>query len=72
MSVLDEVLFVLVVLEGSVCLAAAYTVTLLAVYGLHDRLPPHLAVFAASAGILLLTAGVADGFRTRRQRHQSH
>ena len=71
MGVLDDVLFVLVVLEGSVCLAAAYAVTLLAVYGLHDRLPLHLAVFAASAGVLLLTAAVADAYRSRRQRHQS-
>ena len=71
MAVLDDVLFVLVVLEGSVCLAAAYAVTLLAVFGFHDRLPLHLGVFAASAAVLVLTAALADGFRARRQRHRS-
>ena len=72
MSALDDLLFVLVVLEGSVCLGAAYAITLLALSGFHDRLPLHLGVFAVAAGVLVLTAAVADGFRTRRHHHQSH
>lgn len=71
MKVLDDLLFVLVVLEGSVCLGAAYAITLLALYGFHDRLPLHLGIFGASAGALLLTAALADGFRGRCQRHHS-
>jgi hypothetical protein len=71
MRVLDDLLFVLVVLEGSACLAAAYAVTLLAAYGFHDRLPLHLGLFAVSAGVLVLTAAVADGCRARCQRHHS-
>jgi hypothetical protein len=71
MHVRDDLLFVLVVLEGSVCLAAAYAVALLALYGFHDRLPFHLGVFGASAAVLVLTAALADVFRQRRQRHHS-
>ena len=71
MSLVDDLLFILVVIEGSVCLAAAYAVTLLALYGFHDRLPMHLIIFAVAAGLLVLTAAVADGFRARHQRHQS-
>ncbi|HLH21656.1 MAG TPA: hypothetical protein VK066_03990 [Chloroflexota bacterium] len=68
---LDDLLFVLVVLEGAVCLAAAYMVMLLAASGFHDRLPLHLMVFAGSAGALVVTAAVADGCRGYRQRHHS-
>jgi hypothetical protein len=71
MRVVDDLFFVLVVLEGSVCLAAAYAIMLLALYGFFDRLPWHLGVFGASAGVLVLTAGLADIFRGRRQRHRS-
>ena len=66
--VVDDLLFVIVVLEGSVCLATAYAVMLLALFGLHDRLPLHLSLFGASAGVLVLTAALADALRVRRQR----
>ncbi|HZR99393.1 MAG TPA: hypothetical protein VFE37_11835 [Chloroflexota bacterium] len=71
MTVLDDLLFVLVLLEGSVCLGAAYAILLLAAAGFHDRLPLHLGVFAVAAAALVLTAALADGFRTHHQRRQS-
>jgi hypothetical protein len=65
---IEDLLFVLILLEGSVCLAAAYAIALLALYGFYDRLPLHLGVFGGSAAVLLLTSAVADGLRGRRQR----
>ena len=71
MDVFDDFLFVVVLVEGAVCLAAAYAVALLALYGLHDRLPLHLVIFGVAAVVLVLTAAVGDTYRARHHRHRS-
>ena len=67
----DDLLWVLTVLEGAVCLVGVYIVVLLAPYGVHHlRLP--LTLFAGAACALLVTAAIADVYHGIQGHHRRH
>jgi hypothetical protein len=72
MDPLDELLFVLTLVEGAACLAFAFMAVLVAPYSLHDqRLIAHLAMFGIAALALLMTAALGDCYhRARHHRSQ--
>lgn len=69
MNRLDDVLFMLALLEASVCLACAYMVVLVASHDVHHhRVLVHLGMFGVAVLALLLTAAFADGVHALRDR----
>lgn len=67
MDPVDDLLFVLTLLESAVCLAFAFMLVLLAPYGAGSaRLMTHVGMFGVAALTLVVTAAVGDGYHRLR------